>query len=209
MRLCQEYFERNEISVPFIPYDGNADLLLRSRSIPYNWMSVKIRWKHFDTWHPGQFFFHIYNCKHNGYMNSSWFFENSESEKIYWDGYEKRVMDLVDCFKLGYVPVTGKELQVAPTLILLKTCDLLIADLVKRSILDSNVWNLVESVLDESATWDKRIEASGKLTTAFSKLTCPSSKAIRDGQVQIKAHMISSHWLASLFENENAPSHSG
>lgn len=204
MRLFEEYLDRHNIKIPIVFYE-NSNLIFRSKKAPHQWLSLSVQWSHPRYWEPGYF---VVNLKESQFESDhsyeSFSFRGKEKYEAYWDAYEKKLIDIVQVLKKDYNIVGGRELLLNSYLILVRSFDGVISDMMKDQNLDSNFCNMVEILFDDSQELGERLEVGDHILNEISKTNRnPWSKMIRD---VFRNHIVpvlkSSDWLVSLFKDE-------
>ena len=205
MRLFEEYLSRHNIKTPIVFYE-NSNLIFRSKETPHHWLSLSVQWSHPRYWEPGYFVFSLKESQFEGDDSyDSFCFKGKERHEVYWDAYEKKLIDIVRLLKKDYNIVGDRGLLLNSYQILVRSFDGVISDMMKDQNLDSNFCNMVEILFDDSQELWKRLEAGEQVLNEISKTTRnPWSRMIKD---VFKNHIVpalkSSDWLVSLFKDEN------
>lgn len=111
MQLHEEYIHRHNLDVPVVRYDSSSQIILRSKESPLQWRIISCRWRT-NGYHPGYFEVSCKKPVRNGHYQDN-ALKNVAMDNLYWDDYERKILNLVSNMKNDYVAISDKESDLA------------------------------------------------------------------------------------------------
>lgn len=198
--LCQEYLKRNKIDGDFVFHCKKNTIFLKSiysskNPYLYSWRIFTVIWREQER-HPGFYDFSLSQVFHNGIKNNIFLKQIEKLDMIFFEEYEKNILDFVQKIKKdGFYATSYNSQTLSAWEIFLIMCDSWFA---RNS--DKILMSLIEKTIDKSLPISNRLEFQHKAEILLKKTKSPASD-LWTHQIEPLLKQDNNSWLVDLIND--------